>query len=128
MSDTLEYYDEFQDVSQEQFEKESSFFSGMLEDERQHLFKEINKTNGDYAVVVPFQDAIYMNKVDAKVKADTEKLVAETLKVASFIVRYCNIPDEIDNAVKREITESTQGKYNFVYTIETPKSNLFILL
>ena len=52
----------------------NDFFSEDLQVTKQFIVKELART-GNYAVVEPGKDAIYINKVDAKVKEETEKLV-----------------------------------------------------
>lgn len=85
---------------------------------KQFVMKELART-GDYAVVEPGKDAIYINKVDAKMKEETEKLVIRTINSASFISDYENNPESNDDGIKKEISEATKDIYNTVVTVDT---------
>ena len=94
---------------------------------KQFIVKELART-GNYAVVEPGKDAIYINKVDAKVKEETEKLVMRSINNASFIEDYENNPESNDDGIKREISEATKDIYNSVVTVDTVDGKrLFIL-
>ncbi len=105
----------------------NDFFSEDLQVTKQFIVKELART-GNYAVVEPGKDAIYINKVDAKVKEETEKLVMRTINNASFISDYENNPESNDDGIKREISEATKDIYKTVVTVDTMDGKrLFIL-
>ncbi len=85
---------------------------------KQFVMKELART-GNYAVVEPGKDAIYINKVDAKMKEETEKLVMRTINSASFISDYENNPESNDDGIKKEISEATKDIYKTVVTVDT---------
>lgn len=94
------------------------FFIEDLQLTKQFVMKELART-GNYAVVEPGKDAIYINKVDAKMKEETEKLVMRTINSASFIEDYENNPESNDDGIKKEISEATKDIYNTVVTVDT---------
>lgn len=105
----------------------NDFFLEDLEVTKQFIVKELART-GNYAVVEPGKDAIYINKVDAKVKEETEKLVMRSINNASFIADYENNPSSNDDGIKREISEATKDIYKTVVTVDTVDGKrLFIL-
>ena len=105
----------------------NDFFSEDLQVTKQFIVKELART-GNYAVVEPGKDAIYINKVDAKVKEETEKLVMRSINNASFIADYENNPESNDDGIKREISEATKDIFNTVVTVDTVDGKrLFIL-
>ena len=105
----------------------NDFFIEDLQQTKQFVMKELAR-NGNYAVVEPGKDAIDTIKVDAKVKEETEKLVAQYINNASFISDYENNPESNDDGIKREISEATKDIYKTVVTVDTVDGKrLFIL-
>lgn len=121
-----EYFSDYENGSQEQTANSIKETLKDLEKDKQYLLKSISKSNGDYVVVRPGQDAIYMSKADALTKSVTEKLVKEFIDNATFIVENENIPESNDCGIKEEISESTT-QWNSVTTIFTSSDKLFII-
>ena len=78
----------------------NDFFTEDLQQTKQFVMKELART-GNYAVVEPGKDAIDTIKVDAKVKEETEKLVAQYINNASFISDYENNPESNISILKK---------------------------
>ena len=105
----------------------NDFFTEDLAITKQVVLKNLAKV-GNYAVVEPGKDAIYMDKADAGVKAETENLVKQSVDNASFIADSENNPASNDDGIKREISEATKDIFKTVITVETVDNNkLFIL-
>ncbi len=123
----FEYYDEMPPLTKEQIEQENERIAKNMAIERQFIQKEIISKNDDYVVVVPNQEGIFMNKVDAKTKADTEKLVKHFIDHASFIDGVANDPDNLERGIKREISEATKDRLFTIATIFTADEKLHII-
>lgn len=121
-----EYFSDYENGSQEQTANSIKETLKDLEKDKQYLLKSISKSNGDYVVVRPGQDAIYMSKADALTKSVTEKLVKEFIDNATFIAENENNPESNDCGIKEEISESTT-QWNSVTTIFTSSDKLFII-
>lgn len=121
-----EYFSDYENGSQEQTANSIKETLKDLEKDKQYLLKSISKSNGDYVVVKPGQDAIYMSKADALTKSVTEKLVKEFIDNATFIAENENNPESNDCGIKEEISESTT-QWNSVTTIFTSSDKLFII-
>ncbi len=121
-----EYFSDYENGSQEQTANSIKETLKDLEKDKLYLLKSISKSNGDYVVVRPGQDAIYMSKADALTKSETEKLVKEFIDNATFIAENENNPESNDCGIKEEISESTT-QWNSVTTIFTSSDKLFII-
>lgn len=104
----------------------NDFFTEDLAVTRQLVLK--NLASGNYAVVVPGKDAVYMAKADAGVKAETEKLVKQSLDNASFITDSENNPVSNDDGIKKEVSEATKDIFKTVITVETVDNNKIFIL
>lgn len=123
----FEYYEEMPPITKEQIEVENERIARNMAVERQFIQRKINSKNDDYVVVVPNQDGIFMKKVDAKTKAETEKLVKHFIDHASFIDGVGNDPDNLERGIKREISEATKDRLFTIATIFTADEKIHII-
>lgn len=123
-----EFYTDFSEGTPEEIANANMAEENDLNITKQFILKEITKTNGNYAVVIPNKDAVYMDKVDSQTKMETEKMVMGCISNASFIADNENRIEYNDIAIKTDITEATKDKFHTVVTVETTDNGkLFIL-
>ncbi|MCQ2082124.1 MAG: hypothetical protein MJZ11_10730 [Lachnospiraceae bacterium] len=122
--DTFEFYGEVPAITPEQIKRENEVAEYELNIQKQFILKTIVSKNDDYVVAVPGQDGIFMNKVDAKTKADTEKLVKHFLDNASYIVGNGNVSDNLPHGFKRDICEATKDRLFTIVTIYTENDKI----
>lgn len=121
------FYEDFQGKTPDEIKESAAFLKDLLETDKRYILKTLSQSNGEYAVVKPGQDAIYMDKADASVKAETERYVKSFLDGATFITENSNNLDDNDCRIKEEITEATKDKFKTTAVIDRGEDRLFIL-